>query len=192
MKSSTSVFVRTLLLCLLITAFTGAQAQKINVTYDKNVNFAQFKTYAWAPHGAVAHPMAAANIIGAIEDEMKSRGLQKVDMDANPSLVIEVYGSVDQDSTFYSNDPLYNAMGGIPPFDPSFSGSLWSGYYGNTTVTIHKGQLVVDLIDAASKKLVWRGMSQQNLAAHNPNKLVSQLNNAVSKMFKQYPIKSES
>jgi len=169
----------------------GVQAQKIHVNYDKQLNFSQFKTFAWAPHGAVAHPMLAANIIGAIEDELKQRGLQKVEITNHPGLIIQVYGSIDQESTLYSNDPLYNATGGIPPFDPSFSGSLWSGYYGNTTVTIHKGQLVVDLIDAANKKLAWRGMSQQNLAAHDPNKLVSQVNTAISKMFKQYPGKVE-
>jgi hypothetical protein len=169
----------------------GAQAQKIHVVYDKQLNFSQFKTFAWAPHGAVAHPMLAANIVGAIEDELKQRGLQKVEINANPGLIIQVYGSIDQDSTLYSNDPLYNATGGIPPFDPSFSGPMLTGMYGNTTVTIHKGQLVVDLLDAANKKLVWRGMSQQNLAAHNPNKLVSQVNTAISKMFKQYPGKVE-
>ena len=168
-----------------------SQAQKIHVVYNKQIDFSQFKTFAWAPHGAVAHPMLAANVVGAIEDELKQRGLQKVEIDNHPGLIIQVYGSIDQESTLYSNDPLYNATGGIPPFDPSFSGSLWSGYYGNTTVTIHKGQLVVDLLDAANKKLVWRGMSQQNLAGHDPNKLVSQVNNAISKMFKQYPGKVE-
>jgi hypothetical protein len=181
------------LLCLLLVVgcCLGMQAQKIHVVYNKQLNFSQFKTFAWAPHGAVAHPMLAANIVGAIEDELKQRGLQKVEISNNPGLIIQVYGSIDQESTLYSNDPLYNATGGIPPFDPSFSGSLWSGYYGNTTVTIHKGQLVVDLIDAANKKLAWRGMSQQNLAAHDPDKLVSQVNTAISKMFKQYPGKVE-
>ncbi len=170
----------------------GAQGQKINVAYDKQLNFAQFKTYAWAPLGApVVHPMLAANVVGAIDQELQSRGLQRVEMDANPGLIIKIYGSVDRDSTLSSNDPLYNETGGIPPFDPSFSGSLLIGMYGNTTITIHKGQMVVDLIDAAKKKLVWRGMSQQNLAAHNPNKLLSQVNTAVAKMFKQYPVKAE-
>ena len=168
----------------------AAQAQKINVNYDKQVDFSQFKTYAWAPHGAVAHPMLAANIVGAIEDEMKARGLTQVQMNQNPGLVIQVYGSVDQESTLYSNDPLYMATGGIPPFDPSFSGPLNTGQYGNSTVTIHKGQMVIDLIDAANKKLVWRAMSQQNLAAHNPDKLLSQVNTAIAKMFKQYPVKA--
>ncbi len=168
----------------------AAQAQKINVNYDKQLDFSQFKTYAWEPHGAVAHPMLAANVVGAIDDEMKARGLERVAMDQNPGLVIQVYGSVDQESSVYSNDPLYMATGGIPPFDPSFSGPMLTGQYGNTTVTIHKGQLVVDLIDPAQKKLVWRGMSQQNLSAHNPNKLLSQVNGAIAKMFKQYPVKA--
>jgi hypothetical protein len=169
----------------------SAQAQKIKVVCDKQVDFAQFKTFAWAPHGAVAHPLLAANVVGAVEEQLQARGLRKAEANANPGLIIQVYGSVDQDSTFYSNDPLYLTSGGVPPFDPSFSGSLLTGMYGNTTVTIHKGQLVVDLIDAANKKLVWRGMSSQNLAAHNPDKLLGQVNTAISKMFKQYPAKAE-
>ena len=177
-------------LCVVALAVT-MQAQKINVTYDKQLNFSQFKTFAWAPHGAVSHPLLAANVVSAIEQELKARGLQKVTMDDHPGLVIQVYGSIDQESTLYSNDPLYMATGGIPPFDPSFSGPMLTGMYGNTTVTIHKGQLVVDLIDAANKKLVWRGMAQQNLAAHNKNKLLDQVNNAITKMFKQYPGKVE-
>ena len=180
-----------LLLCLVTMVSLGAQAQKIKVVYEKQLNFAQFKTYAWESHGAISHPMLAANVVGAIDQELQARGLQKVGINDNPNLVIQVYGSVDQDSTFYSNDPLYMATGGIPPFDPSFSGPMLTGMYGNTTVTIHKGQLVVDLIDASQKKLIWRGMAQQNLAAHNPNKLLSQVNNAISKMFKQYPVKAE-
>jgi len=179
-----------LMLCLVMVVSVGAQAQKIKVVYDRQLNFSQFKTYAWAPHGGISHPMLAANIVGAIDQELQPRGLQKVGMNDNPDLIIQVYGSVDQDSTLYSNDPLYMATGGIPPFDPSFSGPMLTGMYGNTTVTIHKGQLVVDLIDAKNKKLIWRGMAQQNLAAHNPDKLLSQVNTAIAKMFKQYPVKA--
>ncbi len=179
-----------LLVWFAVCVCVSTQAQKINVNYDKQLDFAQFKTYAWAPLGAVVHPMLAANVVGAIDDEMKARGLQRVEMNQNPGLIIRVYGSMDRDSTLYSNDPLYMATGGIPPFDPSFSGPMLTGQYGNTTVTIHKGQLVVDLIDAVNKKLIWRGMAQQNLAAHNPDKLLSQVNTAIAKMFKQYPVKA--
>jgi Domain of unknown function (DUF4136) len=175
----------------LLVIVTPMWAQKIRVTYDKQMNFTQFKTFAWAPHGAVAHPMLAANVVGAIEDELKARGMQKVTINENPGLIIQVYGSIDQETSYNSTDPLYNGTGGIPPFDPSFSGPITYGNFGATSVTVHKGQLIVDLIDGTNKKLAWRGISQQNLS-HDPNKLVTQVNDAVAKMFKQYPVKSQS
>ena|SRR5271157_612361 len=179
--------VPTLLLVLLFSL--AVQAQKIHVTApDKSVDFSKFKTYSWEPLGAVSHPMLAADIVGAVEDQMKAKGLQLVP--SNPDLVIKVYGAIDQESTAYSNDPLYAGTGGVPPFDPSFSGPLLAGTWGNTTVTIHKGQLVVDLLDYAAKKLVWRGMAQENLASQNKSKLLDQVNNAIAKMFKDYPPKS--
>ncbi len=173
-------------LALVLIISLGALGQKIHVNkYDPNADFSKFKTFAWVPHGAVAHPMLAADVVGAIEDQLTQKGLKKVA--SNPDLIIQVYGSIDQESTFYSNDPLYNATGGIPPFDPSFSGPALAGTWGNTTVTIHKGELVVDLIDANAKKLVWRGMAQQNLST-KPEKLESQVQDAVVKMFKQCPV----
>ena len=165
----------------------GAQAQKIHVNYDKTVNFSNFKTYAWAPQSAVAHPMLAADIVGAIDDELTARGLRK--LDTNSDLIVQVYGSVDTDSTFYSNDPLYMGSGGVPPFDPSMTGPAFVGNWGNTTVTIHKGDLVVDLIQASAKKLVWRGMAIENVSSHDPEKLMTEVNNAISKIFKEYPLK---
>ena len=164
----------------------GAQAQKIHVAVpDKNTDFSKFKTYSWEPLGAVSHPLLAADVVGAIEDQMKAKGLQLVP--SNPDLVIKVYGSIDQESTAYSNDPLYMGTGGVPPFDPSLYGPALVGTWGNTVVTIHKGELVVDLLDPAAKKLVWRGMAQDNLSAHNKEKLLDQVNTAIAKMFKEYP-----
>jgi Domain of unknown function (DUF4136) len=174
---------------LVMVLSVAAQAQKVHVAVpDKNIDFSKFKTYSWSPIGAVAHPMLAADVVGAIEEQMKAKGLQLVP--SNPDLIIKVYGSVDQESTAYSNDPLYMGTGGVPPFDPSFSGPMLVGTWGNTVVTIHKGELVVDLLDPAAKKLVWRGMAQDNLAAHDKNKLLDQVNNAITKMFKDYPPKS--
>jgi hypothetical protein len=172
-------------LLLVMSVSLGASAQKIHVNkFEPTADFSKFKTYSWAPHGAVAHPMLAADIVGAIEAQMKAKGLELVA--TNPDLIIQVYGSIDQESSFYSNDPLYMGTGGIPPFDPSFSGPALAGTWGNTTVTIHKGELVIDLIQASAKKLVWRGIAQQNLST-KPEKLESQVQDEIVKMFKQYP-----
>jgi hypothetical protein len=170
---------------------TSAAGEKIHVNYDKSLDFTKFKTYGWAPHGAVAHPMLALDLVGAIEQELNSRGMTKVA--TNPDIIIAVYGAVDSEVSMTSNNPIYNATGGIPPFDPSMTSPgnslYWDGYYGNSTVVVYPGQLVVDLVDFKNKKLVWRAVAKEAVSPNNPGKLESEVNNTITKMFKDYPVK---
>ena len=170
---------------------TSAAGEKIHVYYDKSLDFTKFKTYGWAPHGAVAHPMLALDLVGAIEQELNSRGMTKVA--TNPDIIIAVYGAVDSEVSMTSNNPIYNATGGIPPFDPSMTSPgnslYWDGYYGNSTVVVYPGQLVVDLVDFKNKKLVWRAVAKEAVSPNNPDKLESEVNNTITKMFKDYPVK---
>jgi len=169
---------------------TNALAEKIRVHYDKSLDFSKFKTYGWAPHGAVAHPMLALDMVGAIESELNSRGMTKVA--ENPDLIIAIYGSIDAEVSMTSNNPIYNATGGIPPFDPSMTSPgnslYWDSYYGNSTVVVHPGQLDIDLIDFKNKKLVWRAFAAEAISPNNPDKLESEANSTISKMFKEYPV----
>lgn len=175
-------------LCIAVIALLSLAASardKVSVAYAKGFSFSQYKTYAWAEHGAVSHPMLAANIVAAIDQELQARGLRRVA--ANADLIIQIYGSIDTDMTMYSNDPIYGATGGIPPFDPSETGPAFVGFYGNTTVTVRKGQMIVDIVDAKAKKLVWRGMASESLNSQDPEKIVNEVNGAIAKMFKEYP-----
>ena len=111
----------------------------------------------------------------------------------NPDIIIAVYGAVDSEVSMTSNNPIYNATGGIPPFDPSMTSPgnslYWDGYYGNSTVVVYPGQLVVDLVDFKNKKLVWRAVAKEAVSPNNPDKLESEVNNTITKMFKDYPVK---
>ncbi len=169
-----------LLICILS---LGAQAQKIKVEYDKSFDFSKLKTFAWGHHDAVSRPTLALVIAGAIEEELTKRGLRRVE--SNPDVFIQIYGSVDSEMSVSYSNPLYSGMGGIPSFDSGFV--MWGSMPGGTTaVTVHKGQLVVDVIDASQKKLAWRGMATGKLS-DKKEKLLQQVNTAVEKMFQQYP-----
>jgi hypothetical protein len=180
-----------LILAVAAALCSTAAAEKIHVHYDKSLDFSKFKTYGWAPHGAVARPMLALDAVGAVEDELNSRGLHKVA--ENPDLLIAFYGAVDSEVSMTSNNPIYNATGGIPPFDPSMTSPgdslYWDGYYGNSTVVVYPGQLIIDLIDTKTKKLVWRGFAAEAISPNNPDKLMSEVNSTIVKLFKQYPVK---
>jgi hypothetical protein len=170
-----------LLICILS---LGGQGQRIKVEYDKNLDFSKFKTFAWGHHDAVSRPMLALAILGAIDEELTKRRLRKVEN--NPDIFIQMYGSVDSDMSVSYSNPLYSGMGGIPSFDTGFV--MWGSMPGGTTaVTVHKGQLVVDVIDASQKKLAWRGMATEKLS-NEKLKLVDQVNTAVEKMFQRYPM----
>jgi Domain of unknown function (DUF4136) len=171
------------LLCVLV-VFTcvGARAQKLKVEYDKSFDFSKYKTFAMDANKESAKPMLRLAILGAIQDDLTKRGLKQVA--DNPDIFVQVYGATDTDFTTHYHDPLYG--GTIPNINSGIT--LWHNIPGtNTTVVIPKGTLVVDLIDARQKQLVWRGIAKQNLSDKR-DELLDQVNTAVEKMFQQYPV----
>jgi hypothetical protein len=171
-----------LLWLLVLFTCVGAQAQKIKVEYDKSFDFSKFKTFAMDANKESAKPMLRLAILGAIQDDLTKRGLKQVA--DNPDIFVQVYGATDTDFTTHYHDPLYG--GTIPSINSGIT--LWHNIPGtNTTVVIPKGTLVVDLIDARQKQLVWRGIAKQNLSDRR-DELLDQVNAAVEKMFKQYPV----
>ena len=171
------------LLCLLVvSACAAAQAQKIEVQYDKSVDFSKFKTYGIDPIDNAAKPMLQLAIQGAIEHDLTRLGLTKVA--SNPDLYVQMYGAIDNDITAHYHDPIYG--GYIPPINSGIT--LWHNIPGTvTTVVIHKGQLVVDLVDANRKQLVWRGVAKLKLSDQR-DEVLDQVNTAVEKMFLKYPV----
>ena len=158
-----------------------AEAQKIKVEYDKTVDFSKFKTYAIDPVNEAARPMLRIAIQAAVQDDLGKRGLSKVD--SNPDMYVQMYGAVDTDYTAHYHDPIYG--GAIPPINTGIT--LWHNIPGTvTSVVIPKGTLVIDLIDANKKELVWRGIAKEKLS-DKKEKLIDQVNTAVEKLFAQYP-----
>jgi Domain of unknown function (DUF4136) len=54
---------------------------------------------------------------------------------------------------------------------------------------VHPGTLIIDLIDFKNKKLAWRGFASEAISANNPDKLMSEVNSTITKLFKEYPVK---
>ena len=155
-------------------------AQKVNVGYDKRVDFSRFKTYAWVENlPKTTKPLVAMAITGAVDEELGKRGLTKVD--TNPDLLVAFHGGVDLQSSFAADDPTYSSIGGLPA--PDVAG--WVGSSPAAAPQVQKGTLIVDLINA--KHLVWRGTAKANVDSENKNKLLDQINKGIEGMFKEYP-----
>jgi hypothetical protein len=161
---------------LLLTG-TVAQAQTTTYDYDKAAPFATYRTYAWVAGTSVPDALIDKRIVAAIDTELAGKGLRKVDAAADADVVVAYHASFDTNLQ-------------ITGF-----GSGWGGYrFGGTRTgtaraeEILVGTLIVDVVDARSKTIVWRGSATKdvNLKAA-PEKRDKNISRAAQKLFKHYP-----
>jgi len=128
---------------------TVAQAQKTSAGYDESVNFSTFKTFKFDKSGA-RNPFVNELIVAAVERELTSRGLTKVD--SEPDLLVVYLAAVGMDLRV-ANVPFYHVV------NPAYSGMVGSAAQQMWDVT--SGTLVVDLVDAKAERLTTKGSIQQ-------------------------------
>jgi Domain of unknown function (DUF4136) len=160
-------------------AGTIAIAQTVTYDFDRGTNFGKYKTYAWTRGTELADQLNHARVVRSIESQLATKGLSKVDTNGAPDLLIAYHTSFEKNLQINAWSSGYGA--------PRFGG-LRSGTA--TTQEIVTGTLVVDLLDAGSKNIVWRGLASGELdPAAKPEKREKNLNKATQKLFKNYPPK---
>ena len=173
---------------LMLVAASGSFAQKVHVNFDKRIDFSKFRTYAWLESKHPADGLWDQRVVAAIDRQLTTKGLRKVDPSTNPDLEV-VYNSGVKERTivqgydygYVYTEYLYRRLYGPLWFWPVGSGSWVSEVEKN-------GSLVVDLVDASREDMVWRGVAKDTLSDKS-EKNERQLNKAIEKMFRKYPPK---
>jgi hypothetical protein len=161
-------------LCVMLVSITSAVAagQQVSVNYNHSQSFSQYHTYAWGSNNTnqIQNSILAQVAQQDIDTAMQAKGFQKVTESQNPDLILLASGGMRQQTSYsaWGMRGIGGGMGGITPQQ-------------NVEAT-----LIVDLHDAKSQSLVWRGIGQDTLS-NNGNKNQQIVGNAVQKMFKQWP-----
>ena len=153
-------------------------AQQVKTDYDHNANFGQYRTYSWEKV-QTKDPLLVDRIKDAVNGALTAKGWTQVDSGADVSIVaMEITQQQQTLNTFY------DGLGG---------GWGWRRFGGGgfgdattTTETYQVGSLVVDLFDAKTKTLIWRGSSSDTLS-NNAQKNTKNLDKGVQKMFAHFP-----
>jgi hypothetical protein len=159
----------------------SANAQKVQVKANPNVNLSQFKTYVWAEGKSSPNPIIHQTIIEAVDRAMTAKGLTKVENGAD--ITVAAFAATDTE--------LYISQ---PSWMPTLNSIITGIAVGSSSWPVTKGMLVVDLADARTKDAFWRGTATDTLE-HGPTGSVvkdarsveKKINKAVDKMFKKYP-----
>jgi Domain of unknown function (DUF4136) len=165
---------------------TLAAAQKTSYDYDKTANFATFKTYALKDGTKVGQQLIDDRIVAAIETELAAKGMSKVE--ANPDVFVVYHVAFDTQKDIST----YSSGGGYGPYGWGWGGG-WAGGTTSTQVRdILVGTLVIDVADAKKSQVAWRGMGVKEVQTQaSPEKRDKSINEAVKKIFKNYPPKAK-
>jgi hypothetical protein len=148
-------------------------AQQVKTDYDRSANFSQYKTYSWEKV-QTQDQLWVDRIKEAVNAALTAKGLTPVESGGDISIVaIEMTKNQQNLNTFY------DGFGG---------GWRWGGF-GEATTTVDNykvGTLVVDLFDAHTKTLLWRGSSSDTLSDKS-DKNIKNLDKGVQKMFDHFP-----
>lgn len=162
----------------LLLAAAPASAQT-TIDYDGTVDFTAYKTYSWGQNTSSGNPAADARIIEEIEMRLTAAGWKR----ANPGegeVVVAEHATVKND---VSVDTFYTGWG---------TGWGWTGFGPGagvgTTISqaLRSGSLVVDMFDAGSKKLIWRGTAEGALST-KPEENVPKVQKIIARLFKKFP-----
>ena len=186
-----SLFIFPILICLL--AFSCAN--EFNVKYDKDSsrNFTNYKTYAWAAPGDTILTMIRNDKVFAgtihlyANEELKKKGMVRVTAKSD---AVFMFDTQVEDKTKYSQSATLSV--GVGYGGP--------GYYvggsvpvagGQITATPYKdGRLIIEMFDARSHKLIWRGWGEKSL--NNTEDLSKAIKWATKSILDKLPVKHKA
>jgi hypothetical protein len=170
-----------------------AFAAKPQIQWNEAYDFASIKTFQWQDHAGESlkesDPFLHGHLMNAIEFQLTARGLTEVT--ENPDVYVNYTASARRDVRLESNDYGYS-FGGY--------GYAWGRYgYGfgvpagpvapvateTRVIEVKRGTLVVDIWDASSEELVWRGTAADIAVSDEPDKNRRSAEKAIEAMAKQ-------
>jgi hypothetical protein len=166
----------------LVFVAAGVFAQDVKTDFDKDANFAAIKTFAVKIGTSWNNQISEKRVSDEIQQTLSEKGWTATDADKADAIVV-LHGATEKQkslNTFYSGGGYggygYRGWGGM-------------GGMGTATTTTSEylvGTLVVDIFNAKSKALLFRGTASDEIS-DKPDKNIKKMDKASNKMFKDFP-----
>jgi hypothetical protein len=153
----------------------------VNHDYDQQVDFAGYNSFQWVPSKNSSNSLLESRIEAAVVSELtRKKGL--LQLTDNPDLYVIYHAGAEDKVDIQSYGYGYGAG--------RYGGAYGWGGGGISTYNYTEGTLIIDMIDASTKQLVWRGSATGVLDENpSPEKVTQNVNNAVAAILAQYPPK---
>jgi len=157
-----------------------AAAQEIRTDYDHSYDFSKIHTFGVKIGTPWGNPLNEERARSATAQQLTAKGWKETD-EAQADALVVIHGARSTKQTF---DSMYGGA--------SWSGYGWEGWgtpdtHGTTgSREIRVGTLVVDMFDAKTKKLIFRGMGEDEIS-DQPEQNRKKIDLGAEKMFRNFP-----
>jgi len=166
--------------CVLF-ATSFAYASDVNVDYDHSANFSKYRTFTVLKNAK--NSLMDDRIANFVRNQLMAKGLKPVPADADLYVRAKTSTAQTQILNTYYDGPWGPGWGwGWGP-RWGWGGPGWATTYVDTYL---EATTVVDLIDVASDKMVWRGTAKGSIS-HKPEKASRKYAKRIAEMFEEYP-----
>jgi hypothetical protein len=159
---------------VLVGTLTGAQ----NITYDfdKSALFGSFRTFAWVGGMVLPDQLNHTRVVNAVSNQLSAKGLTRVEPTSSPDLLVAYHAAFDRDLQ-------------ITGFSSGWGPYRLAGRTATArTEQIVTGTLVVDLVDARTRTIVWRGIASKEVdPSASGSKRDKNITRAAERLFRNYP-----
>ena len=144
----------------------------VNTDYDKAYDFSKLKTFkvqlgpAQSASIAGVSPLTSQRVAAAIEAELKAKGFQKAEGDAADFVAVAHGGTQEQ----------------VSEGNWGYAG-YWDGPVDSFVYT--EGAIIVDMVDLASGKAIWRGVGKDIVGDEEPSE--AKIDEAVGTVLSDFP-----
>jgi hypothetical protein len=149
---------------------------------EHGLNFSKYRSFNWGPADALPtgdprldkDPYFKDRVQGAVEKQLATRGIE-LTSSGTPELLIHYHANIRERLDIDHIDRVhgyYDAQSAPP-----------------ATISYDAGTLVLDIIDARTNRLIWRGWAQHSVEdmLHDPDRMARTINEAVTRMLKRLP-----
>lgn len=155
---------------------TGCATMNVSSYVERGVDLTQYRTYNWAPADQLAtadprldnNPFFQEQVRTAVEAQLATRGFEKT---ASPDLLVHYHASVTQEIYISGGD---RRDGDCEDCRPE---------------VYDAGTLLIDLVDARSNRLVWRGWAKGSMEGviDNQEWMEQRIDDAVARILDTLP-----
>ena len=141
------------LVAALALGITACSTLELNTDYNPGTDFSGYRTFSFREGAKPANPVAARSVEYAVTLALEGRGLKNVETGGD----LLIWGHFVRDEKIQVESYGYGTYG--------WYGYGWGG--GVTTTTVRRipvGTVMIDLVDAKKKELVWRGIVKDEIS----------------------------